>query len=251
MITKVEFSADNAAQSLEMFDFLNTYATDYFDNITRNSSTGDIACSIHLGYNQYGDELYSSLTFNYHSYVGFCNVIYTTNARSSQSPTLQWDTYGQVPIGYAYVTDKGFCLQISKNGKAYQGFLWVFISKGKNGNTYLFMPQMSYPSLTPRWINMHVPDNYGSSGGFNYETGAYTFTNSAKGVSLAPIVTTGNFEYLPYIWRVIDTPYLWSKSTPLASIGKMTMNGVTFVTNGYIALQDSDGYEEYAEVIQE
>lgn len=233
MITKTTFSTNLDIQIDEMLLFLQTYAVGYFDSIEKTSEN-KIVCTINLA-----NDKTSTLTFDYYShYPDFANVIYATNGGgTSGTSTFTWDTYAQVKIRAGYATSKGFCIQIG-DGSAYGNFSWVFCSKSSaNENVYLFIPQYRYPNLTPNFINMNNPNSYNTTPAMNTNN-LGNWTTSAAQTAIVPMVMRNEIDYMHNIWRVAYHS-LGTRS------GKMTLNGVEFITNGYIALQDTDGFDEY------
>ena len=241
-ITKVTFSKDNATQSDEMFAFLNQYASQYFDVIRRQERLPiNLECVINLP-----NDKVAKLQFDYHTHSTFCNIIVWTDARESAGEggytTLSWDSYGQVPISAGYVTSKGFALQIG-TGRQYSNFLWLFVSTTESGDTFVFLPNMSYPNITPKWLNMHKPTAFNSTIGFDNASGAVKayWGLGAGGICLCPLVTQAYCEYSPYLWQIVYTPWPTTTTAVEDRIGKVTVNGIEFFTNGYICLQDSPG----------
>ena len=206
-IIKVQFSSNINVQASEMWDFMSTYAEDYFDTLQRgDTNPGDIVCTVNLD----GGKT-SKVIIRYNTSQAYATMEVTTNGRTtSGSQTLQWDSNNQTEITNGYVTSKGFALQV---------------------RSFVYLPKYSYPSLNPKWMNLHRPDGCSQVAAYS-TTGVTMFTNSTPSVAgLCPLVTAYEFSYSPYLHKVVFSGFS-------GLVGKMTMNGIDYVTNGMIALQD-------------
>lgn len=223
-ITKVQFSSNINEQASEMWDFISNYAEDYFDTIQRGDThAGDIVCTVNLD----GGKS-SKVIIRYDTTKAYATMEVTTDGRTeSGSQILSWDSGNQAEITNGYVTSKGFALQV----RSYGNGIWLFVSKTEDGETIVYLPKYAYPSLNPKWINLHRPD--GCSQVAAYNTTSYSmFTNSTQGIAgLCPLATADEFSYSPYLHKVVFSGYV-------GQVGKLTMNGIDYVTNGMIALQD-------------
>ena len=223
-IIKVQFSSNINVQASEMWDFMSTYAEDYFDTLQRgDTNPGDIVCTVNLD----GGKT-SKVIIRYNTSQAYATMEVTTNGRTtSGSQTLQWDSNNQTEITNGYVTSKGFALQV----RSYGNGIWLFVSKTEDGETIVYLPKYSYPSLNPKWMNLHRPDGCSQVAAYS-TTGVTMFTNSTPSVAgLCPLVTAYEFSYSPYLHKVVFSGFS-------GLVGKMTMNGIDYVTNGMIALQD-------------
>lgn len=236
MITKVTFSENIAVWHDELLEFLQTYASDMFDSITVNS-LNDIVCLKNIA-----DGHISRIVFDFHNQSTWTNIAYYTDGVEGLGTTLQWDSYAGAPLKAGFATGHGIALQIGRSGE-FQGFMWLFLNKASDGNVYMFMPHYENSAITPRWVNMDDPSYYGyGQTMLNGSVGPWTY--SASGASLAPLVTDWEsfeqnyFTHMKGIWRVVATSVPWyGASRPDKSVGKMTMNGIEFFTNGYIAME--------------
>lgn len=223
-ITKVQFSSNINEQASEMWDFISTYATDYFDTIQKgDTNAGDIVCTVNLA-----NEKSSKVIIRYNTSKAYATMEVTTNGRTtSGSEIYQWDSGNQTEITNGYVTSKGFALQV----RSYGNLVWLFVSKTEDDETIVYLPKYAYPNVNPKWINLHRPDALSEVAAYNTSS-AIMFTNSTPLVAgLCPLATAYEFSYSPYLHKVVFSGYV-------GQVGKLTMNGIDYVTNGTIALQD-------------
>lgn len=223
-ITKVQFSSNINEQASEMWDFINTYATDYFDTIQKgDTNAGDIVCTVNLV-----NEKSSKVIIRYNTSKAYATMEVTTNGRTTTgSEIYQWDSGNQTEITNGYVTSKGFALQV----RSYGNLIWLFVSKTEDDETIVYLPKYAYPNVNPKWINLHRPDALSEVAAYNTSS-AIMFTNSTQGIAgLCPLATAYVFSYSPYLHKVVFSGYV-------GQVGKLTMNGIDYVTNGTIALQD-------------
>lgn len=225
--TKVDFTKESSVQSDEMFSFLQTYATGYFDSII-HPPDGDgkrhenIECTINLS----GGGT-STLNFNYYNNSLYANISwgYSPNYTS-------WAIGNQSNILYAIAAPKGiFFAQ-----RAYNNLLGFGFAKTEENETFLYLPQYNSNNMYARFANMHT----GATGsqGANISTSnpadeAYfsIVTGATGGTALCPMVTgnSGSYSYSPYLLRVPFTQYR-------GTFGILTLNDKQYFTNGVVAL---------------
>lgn len=211
-ITQVNFIAGaiNAANQAEVYSFLNTYATDYFDSITNDTTSLKIECKL---------SGVSVITLNFDGT--------TKNTYSFLNGTTSTE-YGVSYFTKAFATSNGVYL-VGSQAKGSK----LMITKNESGDTILRVLRSSTAAGACLVEVYDFNNSYASLGLTSSSTSGLTSMSKAAGVTcFAPIPTSlSAAHYCPHLFL---TPY----TQFLATDGIITVDGTEYVYDGAFALEE-------------
>lgn len=227
-IVKVNFTNDCETQSIEMFNFLKTYASEYFDSIVHpEEGNGKHAINIECTVNKASGQ--TVLSFDYYtqssSQVKYC-TLYVSDGSS-----FSWGTSNQTECLYGVATKKGVALVF----RGYSNCMVVAISKTTEGHTFLYMPRRPNQYIFTSFGDMYTGEQF-SGVNVSYQTSpVVTFfsldTNTSSGVALCAMCPRYGGTYSLDLLRVAYSQFY-------LQIGIITLNNIKYFSNGMIALKD-------------
>lgn len=194
-------------QFADVLEWLQIYATDYFDTITGDSSTNIITMT-------YGN---ASVVLN-----GITNRITVTLDNGTSNEKSSNDIF----ITEMYKTDSGIYIHNAKDANDLQ--LWI--TKTNAGNTcVLYFYHSSSTVQGYQWADLKASTSL-SSFGSNQSQALSSQTRSASLTALTPFVFTGGVYS--------DNLFLQTFNEYYGISGIFSINRTQYVSNGYIALKD-------------
>ena len=193
-----------ATQFADVLEWLQTNATDYFDEITGDSSTNTI-----------------TMTYENASVVIASNSITVTlDNGTSDNKTIR------LPITTMYKTDSGVYICNAQTPDSLQ--LWI--TKTNAGNTcVLYFWKSSSSSQGYQWADLKASASLSSFGNSQSQV-LSSQTHSASLTALTPFVFTGGVYS--------DNLFLQTFNEYYGISGIFSINNTQYVSNGYIALKD-------------
>lgn len=193
-------------QFADVLEWLQTNATNYFDEITGDSSTNIITMT-------YGN---ASVVLN-----GITNrITVTLDNGTSDNRTIR------LPITTMYKTDSGVYICNEQTPDSLQ--LWI--TKTNAGNTcVLYFCHSSSTIQGYQWADLKASTSL-SSFGSNQSQALSSQTRSASLTALTPFVFTGGVYS--------DNLFLQTFNEYYGISGIFSINRTQYVSNGYIALKD-------------
>jgi hypothetical protein len=193
-----------------------TVATAYFDSLvlSEDKNTLDCYCGTHL-----------LLSFNFKNNKVLTVTVYGNGV--SKSDTQQRTDY----LAYVYkviTTENGIALAVYSNGAKYHSS--IFISKTNSGETGVIVLDklLTNPSAQTNKTLCAVTKN-------SIDVSAvYDFVNGTKEqptTTIFPIAVSGHADYFNNVFCVPTSPYVGADSI-------LTLDGVDYYYNGYMALKD-------------
>ena len=232
MITKVTFTGESrAAQYSEVLDFMETYAAEIFDDITSDAESGKIFC------NKRTDVPMGALTLccDSGSYIA-----YLFAPKGALYSAVSMSVPSGVKFDYGIATSKGIYINWTIAGNVPTARSGVFISKS-NGNTP-YAVFMFFDNSTSNgrlgYVDLGITDvaNNGNlakiwDGYSDFYVCGNSTTMQATKTALTPFISEYSDSYCPYIYALHFNQFP-------KQVGKLTLNGKLYFTNGYIALED-------------
>lgn len=226
-ITKTLFRNDSLAlQAPEILTWLQTNATEYFDNITYDSDNSKIVCEIGL---LTAIEIFFTGTTAFTAYLSNGNSI--SCVRSDQShPAI-------FVAGIA--TKNGLCISYENKALSTPRTNYLIITKDNNGDVTFISHGQSAAATTQynrlrtgTFTKFNWNDWYGSATAAQmYESGG--FMGSQAGLtSLIPFTDSTYPIYTPNCYKLNFNQYFGAE-------GQFTIDGASYYTTGYIALSDA------------
>lgn len=191
-------------QFADVLEWLQTNATNYFDEITGDSSTNTI-----------------TMTYENASVVIASNsIIVTLDNGTSDNRTIR------LPITTMYKTDSGVYICNEQTPDSLQ--LWI--TKTNAGNTcVLYFWKSSSSSQNYQWADLKASASLSSFGNSQSQV-LSSQTRSASLTALTPFVFTGGVYS--------DNLFLQTFNEYYGISGIFSINRTQYVSNGYIALKD-------------
>lgn len=213
-ISKTTFTAASATQSSQMYAFLNTYASSFFDTIEYDQTNPlNIVCTVDN----------TSLILDYTTNANYCTATIDTGTEDGWSNNISNYTF---TVGLA--TSKGVILEYGDSvGKIY----CVAISKANTGDTFIYMPKMDGSYTVPKWINCNTQAVNTFNPRFLTSQYIYWYSQTAGSTSLVPFITQSPYCYSKDLYLMVYT-------NGNQAIKKMTLDNQEYATNGTIALSD-------------
>lgn len=221
-ITKVIFTASvlGAQNRDEVYNFLNEYAADYFDDISNNESAEDVTC-ITAGV--------IALT------LCFGNATKTKIALANGTNVVNADydgTYGQKVIRYGYATPYGVLLADTSNG--------ITIITKSSANKTAIITMLTPTSSSPAY-GLYFGDIVSNSAWYKPKSNGadiaalralHMIDGAASLTTLTPVVLGNGGTYAPHVFV---TSY--SENGGITSPKKLTISGKEYVYDGLFALE--------------
>lgn len=226
-ITKTVFRDDSLAlQASEILAWLQTNATEYFDNITYDADNSKIVCEIGL---LPALELFFTNNVAFTAYLSNGNSISYTRAYSGNSTLFYAGVKTTNGLIISYYND---------NLPGYGHINYIVITKNNEDDVTFIAHGQDTPSTnsscrlkTGSFSKYVWTDWYGNASN-TYMFGPGYFMGAQTGLtSLVPFVDATYPIYTPNCYKLVFNQYF-------GTAGIFTIDGVSYYTTGYIALSD-------------
>ena len=238
---KKTFSTTYLEELSEAYTFLGQNAGAYFDEIKINPEVpSEIQCITNLENNE--KTIFTvKITGLTELPTARCNMIFES---SKSGFSYSHSTGGQTPLVCGYSCSNGVALAMNYTIRG--NFVWTFITKDTNGETIIFMPyllnsQLYAWAVMPAHPEIQLDPVMLSFNGNQVVN--WTFLSDGISLTGMPLRDQSASEegqvdtlyYSPCLYRVSYSPFSYGSAN---AHGKLTVNEVDFITNGYIALED-------------
>lgn len=231
-IEKIIFQGETRSdQYEEMLAFCQEYVSRYLPNIIGDESTGEIKCRL-------PDRNYNSLLLKASSNQNIAVTKWYSGNSGTSTNGNTYDGSGQ-RYDHAIVTSKGIYLCWYKDATKTNEPSFVILTPNNTGGVFSIGSynasacHCSVGDLTNRHaFGYNIFTQVSASTGFSYMSHKAAFTN------LTPFIDRGtynngpvSYSYTPYCFWLFFNEFF-------GQIGKLTLNGKSYFTNGYIAIEE-------------